>query len=142
MDELRQNQAASDSTPRLLLGFLALSIISIAALLLLGYWPTIRLSGTEALPSMYAGCAIGFLAALIGTIPILLSRGRPPAETVTFVMLSITFRMGAAILMTVLAAQFEIFLEVPLALWVVISHSVLLVADVRLAKRALYSHSH
>lgn len=138
MEEPRQEQAKSDSTARLFFGFLALSAALLTTLLLLGYLPTIRLSGTEALPSMFVGCGIGLFAALVGTVPILLSRGRPPSETVASVMLSITFRMGAAVLLTVAAFQFETFVQAPLVIWVVLSHSVLLVADIRLTRQALY----
>lgn len=107
-------------------------------LVLLGGWPTYRYGGEAGLAAMAVGCAISAIAAVLGTLPIVLARGRSAADTVPAVMGSIATRMMAAIMLVVLAAMADELDTSPLILWLVISHAGLLIADIRFAQRVLY----
>jgi hypothetical protein len=110
----------------------------VAGLIGLGWWPTARWGGSAALTSMVVGCAIGLIAAGVGTLPIVLGRGKKAADTIPAVMGSIAARLMTAVFLGVLAASVDELASTPLILWLVISHAGLLAADIQFARRVLY----
>ncbi len=121
------------------LSFLALTACTVVGLMALGHFPTRELAGDGALAAMVAGCLISFVAALIGTVPVMLARGLAAPNTVSPVMASMAMRLGAVALMGVAAAWSGWFETGPLLIWLLISHTALLAADIRLTQRILYS---
>ncbi len=121
------------------LSFLALTTGIVVGLMALGQFPTRQLAGDGALTAMVAGCLIGFVSALVGTVPVMLARGQAGPDTVPPVMMSMAMRLGAVILLGIAAVWSGWFENGPLVIWLLISHTALLVADIRLTKQILYS---
>jgi hypothetical protein len=136
-DDLTRGEPGS--TAGAFLGFLALTGGIVVGLMAVGLIPTRRLAGDGALGAMAAGCLISFAAALVGTVPVMLARGQAAPDTVPSVMASMALRLGAVILLGVAAVWSGWFENGPLLIWLLLSHTALLVADVRLTKRVLYS---
>ncbi len=108
-----------------------------AALMALGYGPTRRMAGDEGVPAMLAGCAIGFAASLVGTVPVMRARNEPHAASWSAAMVAMAVRMAVAIVLGVALALAGSFPAKPLLLWVVISHAALLVPDTLLSIKVL-----
>lgn len=121
-------------------GFLALTAAIVAGLMALGFLPTRQLAGDGALAAMVAGCLISLVGAVAGTLPVTLARGRAAADTVSSVMLSMAMRLGVVVVLGVAAAWSGWFEVGPLVVWLLLSHTALLVADVRFTKQTLYSN--
>lgn len=117
------------------LRFLAWVIAVTAALALVGWVPTRRLGGEEAVPAMLAGCAVGILASALGGVPIALVRGGPAARTQAL-LLSMAIRLGAVVIFAVAAVLSGWFPRAPLLLWIAIGYMVQLVVDTRYALQA------
>lgn len=126
------------SASRPYLSFLALTAGILVTLMAVGQLPTRHWAGEGAVLAMIAGCAISFVAALVGTVPVVLARGQEAPATVPAVMLSITLRLGVVIALGLAAVWSGLFEVAPLLVWMVLSHAVLQVADVRLAQQVLY----
>lgn len=120
-----------------LLRFVVQALVVVGLLLLLGYWPTQRLGGDGAVRAMFAGCAIGLAASLIGMVPVLLARGLSSPATVPAAMTAIGIRLAAAIMIGIGVAASGLVAPKPLLVWVVISHAGLLVPDTRLTIEVL-----
>lgn len=125
---------------RIYLGFLASAAAILLALLLVGFEPTRRLAGQLAVPAMTIGCLISLLAALVGTLPVFLARGRKAADTVPALLASMVARLLTALMLLVIAGTNPKLAPLmnTLVVWLLISHAALLVAEIRFARRALY----
>ncbi len=110
-------------------------VLGVAALAAaVGYLPTRRLGGPDAVPSMLAGCAVGVLASLVGGLPVLWGRHDPtPAERLNRMLFGLGLRFGVAVALGLAAAFSGWFERDPLLLWVAISYMALLVVDTRFA---------
>lgn len=133
---------APPKTPffRIYLGFLASAAGILLVLLVLGFEPTRRLGGQLAIPAMLVGCLISLLAALVGTLPIFLALGRKAADTVPALLASMVARMFTALMLLLIVGtnpKFEPAMNT-LVVWLILSHTALLVAEIRFARRALY----
>lgn len=120
------------------LRFLAWVVAVTAALALVGWVPTRRLGGEDAIPAMLAGCAVGILASALGGVPIALAGGARggPAARMQALLLSMAIRLGAVVILAVAAVLSGWFPRAPLLLWVAISYVVQLVVDTRYALQA------
>lgn len=119
--------------------FLALAGAILVGLMLVGYLPTRSLTEGEPAPAMIAGCVISLVAALVGTLPVMLAQGRAAAETVPAVLQSILIRLLAVVMLGV-AVSFSGWFDVTtLLVWLVIGHAALMVADIRFTKQVLYT---
>lgn len=110
-------------------------VLGVAALAAaVGYVPTWRLGGPDAVPAMIAGCVVGVLASLLGGLPVLWGRPDPtPAERLNRMLFGLALRFGAALGLGLAAALSGWFERGPLLLWVGISYLVLLPVDTRFA---------
>ncbi len=129
----------SDNALAPYLSFLALAVAILAVLITLGIIPTRRLAGDDAVAAMIAGCLISVFAALLGTIPVMLARGRGASSTIPAVLMSILLRTSAVIVLGFLAFRSGWFEAKPLLIWMVLSHASLQVADIRFTKQVLYT---
>jgi hypothetical protein len=113
------------------LRFLAWGLAAAALAVLLGFVPTRRLGGEEALGAMIVGCAIGWLASALGGIPVLLGRGKAadPAARLQAMMASMGLRFGVVLALGAAAAFSGWFGLKPLLLWIAISYMALLAVD-------------
>lgn len=117
--------------------FLAEAAGILAGLMAVGYLPTVKLAGREAVPAMLAGCAVGLVASIAGALPILKVRRRDPRETLPAVLGSITLRFAAAVALAAAAAMSGWLAVKPFLVWVAISYVGLLATDVRFARASL-----
>jgi hypothetical protein len=111
------------------LRFLMWASAAAAALALLGWVPTRRLAGSEGLPALVAGCAVGLLASLVGGIPVALGRRAGPGAGYQMTMASMAVRLAVVAALGLAAALSGAFEIAPLLLWVAISYMGLLVVD-------------
>lgn len=102
---------------------------------LLGWLPTRRLGGEEAVPAMLAGCAVSLLASALGGVPIALARraGSTPQARMQSLLMAMGVRFAAVVVLAVAAVLSGLFLRVPLLLWVAIGYAVQLVVETRYA---------
>ncbi len=122
------------------LRFLGWILGATAVLILLGYLPTRRLAGREAIIAMVAGCAIGAVASGLSSLPLLLVKANTlPLTAAAYALVAMGLRFAMA--MGFAFAAVTIFSDTlaiePLLLWVAISYVVLLVFDVLFAMQAL-----
>jgi hypothetical protein len=111
------------------LRFLVWATVVTAAVALLGYLPTQRLGGEEAIPAMVAGCVVGWLAALAGGVPVALGRRAGPGAAHQTMMLAMAVRFVAALALGLAVALSGLFAVRPLLVWIAIVYVALLVVD-------------
>ena len=110
-------------------------VVGVAVLIaLVGWLPTRRLGGPEAIPAMIVGCAVGALASALGGIPVARGRGATdPAQRLNMVMLSMGLRLAVVAALGAAAAFSGQVERVPLLLWIGIAYVALLAVDTRYA---------
>lgn len=113
------------------LRFLAWAVGVGVALALLGYAPTRRLGGEEAVPAMIAGCVIGVLASAVGAVPVALGR-RPGSRTtpVQGMLASMAARLAAILVLGLAVGLAGWFETRPLLLWIGLGYVAQLALDV------------
>jgi hypothetical protein len=111
------------------LRFLALALVTTAGLVLVGWVPTARLGGREAVGAMLAGCGASLLASAIGGLPIALTSGISPGALAPTVLAAMAVRMVVALAAAVVLALSGWFTRAPLLVWTAVSYVVLLTAD-------------
>lgn len=113
------------------LRFLAWAVGVGAALALLGYAPTRRLAGEDALPAMFAGCVIGILASAVGALPVALGR-RSGARTAPLqgMLVSMAARLAAVLILGLAVGLAGWFETRPLLFWIGLSYVAQLALDV------------
>ena len=113
------------------LRFLAWAVSVGVALALLGYAPTRRLGGEEAVPAMIAGCLIGVLASAVGAVPVALARRRG-ARTATLqgMLVSMALRLTVVVALGLSAALSGWFATRPLLIWIALGYMAQLALDV------------
>lgn len=105
----------------------------VVALVVLGYLPTRRLGGVEALEAMLAGCAIGLVSAVIGAWPLLGAERPTPQARLQGLLLAMALRAVTALGLGLVAAFSGLFEVRALLLWVALSYAALLAVEVRFA---------
>ena len=116
--------------------FLAWTVGVGVALVLLGYAPTRRLSGEEALPAMFAGCLIGVLASAAGAAPVALSRrSGSQAAPLQAMLVSMSLRLATAVVLGLAVGLAGWFETRPLLLWIGLAYVAELAVDVRYVVR-------
>ncbi len=113
----------------------ALVVVCAVILMAVGYVPTRRVGGADALPAMIAGCSISALGSLVGVIPILRAAGRPARVMPNAVLLATALRLAVVALLAVAVVLSGWFERGPLLLWVAISYVVFLFVDTAYAVR-------
>jgi hypothetical protein len=117
------------------LRFLSSALIVAAAVGAAGTWPTLRLAGVAAIPSLLAGCAVAVIASAVGGLPIALSNPEPvrrPQAT----LLAMTVRLLTVVLLGLAVLASGWFAARPLMIWTAISYVAQLAVDSRYAIRA------
>jgi hypothetical protein len=113
--------------------FLGLAAGLVVALCVVGYLPTRRLFGTNAVGSMVAGCGISLVAAaLVGWLLTAVGAETPEARMQRG-FLAMVVRLGVVIVLGLAAALSGEFARAPLLFWMATAYVVLLPLEVRLA---------
>jgi hypothetical protein len=112
------------------LRFLAWAVSVGVALALLGYAPTRRLGGEEAVPAMIAGCLIGVLASAVGAVPVALGR-RPGPRTAPLqgMLVSMAARLAVVLVLGLAIGLSGWFETRPLLLWIGLGYVAQLALD-------------
>lgn len=108
---------------------LTVSIVACVALLALGYWPTIRLAGPNAVPAMLAGCGVSFVASVLGSLPMVVAQQAPVEKRALAVLMSTAIRLliaAAVMLSIVLSGWLD---PAPFLVWVAVSYLWFLAVD-------------
>jgi len=117
------------------LRFLAWAFLIAAAAALLGYAPTRRLGGEEALRAMVAGIAIGVIASAAGALPIALSRRRGAPISPTQGLAAMVIRTAAVVVLGLSVGLSGWFESRPLLIWIALGYVAQLALDVWYAVR-------
>jgi len=113
--------------------FLGLAVAIVAGLCAIGWLPTRRLAGAEAVAAMVAGCAIGLLsAALAGWLLTAVAADTPEARMQRS-FLAMVVRLAVVIVLGVAAVLSGEFARAPLLFWMGAAYVALLPLEVRLA---------
>jgi hypothetical protein len=117
------------------LRFLAWAVGVTVVAALLGWLPTRRLGGEEAIPAMLAGCAVSLLASALGGVPIALARGAGSTQQgrMQSLLMAMGVRFAAVVVLGLAAVLSGLFRTVPFLLWVAIGYAVQLVVETRYA---------
>jgi CDP-diglyceride synthetase len=104
-------------------------IVTVTVVGLLGYYPTVRLSGDEARAALIAGCVVGLVANWIGAIPLWTAAPGDPRRRATAILMGTAVRFGAVLVLGLAAAFSGIFKNSALLIWVALSYLVVLFID-------------
>ena len=113
--------------------FLGLAVAIVVALCAVGFLPTRRLAGGDAVAAMVAGCAISLVsAALAGGLLIVVSAETPEARMQRG-FLAMVVRLVVVIVLGIAGALSGEFARAPLLFWMAAAYVALLPLEVRLA---------
>jgi hypothetical protein len=113
--------------------FLSLAVAIVAGLCALGWLPTRRLAGAEAVVAMMAGCAISLVsAALAGWLLIVVGAETPEARMQRG-FLAMVVRLAVVVVLGIAAALSGDVARQPLLFWIGTAYVVLLPLEVKLA---------
>jgi hypothetical protein len=113
-------------------GWLAGSAGMLVLAAALGVWPTLRWGGEGALGALAAGCGVGWIGSLAGTLPVLREVGRRPGEAPNVVALrAMAWRAVATLAAGALALFAGRWPRMPLLVWAGVAYVALLVVETR-----------
>ncbi len=117
--------------------FAGAALLSAGILAGVGYFPTVRVAGREAVWAMIVGCAVSWLASCLGAVPVALAMSARSRQTGQAILASTALRFLVVLLLVVPLALSGWFERTVLVLWVSISYLVLLVVDTAFAIRCM-----
>jgi hypothetical protein len=115
--------------------FLGLELLVVAALLGIGFFPTQRLAGDEALPAMLVGCLIGLASAGAAAWQLVAANDPAPTARVQTAFRAMIVRLVVVAVLGLAAVLGGRLARMPLLFWVATSYVALLPLEVRLAIR-------
>jgi len=115
--------------------FLGLAVLVVAALLAIGFVPTRRLGGDEALPAMLAGCLISLTSAAVAAWLLVAANNTAPTARIETAFRAMAVRLVVVAVLGLAAALSGTLARMPLLFWVATSYVALLPLEVRLAVR-------
>jgi len=115
------------------LRFLGLALALVVALCAVGYLPTRRLAGPDALASMVAGCGISLLAAALAGWLLTAVGAATPEARMQRGFLAMVVRLAVVIVLGLAATLSGEFARAPLLFWMATAYVVLLPLEVKLA---------
>lgn len=121
------------SRSRRYLRFLGLAVLVVAALLGIGFFPTRRLGGEEALPAMLVGCLIGLTSAAVAAWLLVAADNTAPAARIQNAFRAMVVRLVVVAVLGLAAAFGGTLSRMPLLFWLATSYVALLPLEVRLA---------
>jgi hypothetical protein len=113
--------------------FLGGEALIIAALCAIGWIPTERLAGPQALPAMIGGCGISLVSAALSGWLMTLVDGSTPEGRMRRGMFAMFARLGIVVALSAAAVLSGLFAERPLLFWMAAAYLALLPLEVRLA---------
>ena len=113
--------------------FLGLAVGLMVALCAVGYFPTRRLSGADAVGAMAAGCGISLVAAAAAGWLLTAVGAETPEARMQRGFLAMVVRFAVVVVLGLAAALSGEFARAPLLFWMATAYVVLLPLEVRLA---------
>ncbi len=113
--------------------FLGLAVAIVAALCAVGWLPTRRLAGPQALGAMVAGRAISLLSAALAGLLLMIMPADTPQARMQRGFLAMVVRLVVVLVLGVAAALSGEFARSPLLFWMAMAYMALLPIEVRLA---------
>lgn len=113
--------------------FVSLAAAVVVGLGAVGYLPTRRLAGDEAIPAMAAGCVISLLAAALAGWLLTAVTAATPEARMQRAFLAMVVRLAVAIVLGIAAALSGELARMSLLFWMATTYVVLLPLEVRLA---------
>jgi hypothetical protein len=113
--------------------FLGLAVGLVVALCVVGYLPTRRLSGGDAVGAMVAGCGISLVAAALAGWLLTAVGAETPEARMQRGFLAMVVRFAVVVVLGLVAALSGEFARAPLLFWMATAYVVLLPLEVRLA---------
>jgi hypothetical protein len=115
--------------------FLALAGAVVLLLVAVGYVPTRRLAGLEAIPAMVVGCAVSLAAAAMAGWLVVATPAETPAARMQRALLAMMVRLAIVVVLGAAAVLSGTLARVPLLFWLATTYVVLLPLEVKLAIR-------
>ena len=113
--------------------FVGFATVVVGLLLAVGFLPTRRLAGGEAIPAMVAGCVISLVAAgLAGWLLVAMS-GTTPTARMQRAFVAMVVRLAAVAVLGLGAALSGELARMPLLFWLATAYVALLPLEVKLA---------
>jgi hypothetical protein len=113
--------------------FLALALAIVIGLCAIGWQPTRRLAGPQAVISMIAGCGISLLSAALAGLLLVVVHADTPQIRMQRGLLAMIVRVVVVLVLGVAAALSGEFARSPLLFWMATAYVALLPLEVRLA---------
>jgi hypothetical protein len=113
--------------------FLGLAAAIVAGLCVIGWLPTRRLAGEQAVAAMVAGCAIGLLSAALAGWLLTAVAAETPEARMQRSFLAMIVRLAVVIAFGIAAVFSGEFARAPLLFWIGTAYVALLPLEVRLA---------
>ena len=113
--------------------FLGLAVATVVVLCAVGFLPTRRLAGTDGVPAMFAGCAIGLMSAALAGVLLVAVEGDTPDARMKRSFLAMVARLAVVVALGAAAALSGMLATQPLLLWIAFAYMALLPLEVRLA---------
>jgi hypothetical protein len=98
-----------------------------------GFLPTRRLAGSDGVPAMFAGCAIGLMSAALAGLLLVAVAAETPEARMKRSFLAMVVRLGVIVAFGAAATLSGMLATQPLLLWAGITYMALLPLEVRLA---------
>ena len=115
--------------------FLALAGAVVLLLVGVGYIPTRRLAGAEAIPAMAAGCGVSLVAAAMAGLLVLATPAATPVAQMQRALLAMMVRLAIVVVLGTAAVFSGMFPRMALLFWLATTYVVLLPLEVKLAIR-------
>ena len=117
-----------------------LTLAVAVGLILIGYAPTVRLAGQEAIKPMLAGLTVSMVASLLGSLPLVtIEPTADPRSIPTRALGSMLIRFVAILTFGLALALSGWFQRTPFLIWIALSHLAFLSVDTIFALRAAQS---
>jgi hypothetical protein len=106
-----------------------------AACVAIGWVPTARFAGADATGALVAGCAISWVASLVGAVVLARAEGRElaPQAAALASLASMGLRFAAVVVLGTVAVLRGPWPQRPLLVWIALSYLPLLGVDIRFA---------
>jgi len=113
--------------------FLGLAVAIVVVMCAAGFLPTRRLAGSDGVPAMFAGCAIGLMSAALAGLLLVAVAAETPEARMKRSFLAMVVRLGVIVAFGAAATLSGMLATQPLLLWAGITYMALLPLEVRLA---------
>jgi uncharacterized membrane protein len=114
---------------RAFLKFAGMNLGLAIVLVSLGYFPTLRMIGDQAIFSMFCGIAVTMLATLVGMVPVLMASQMAPQDRLQAIMMGMAIRLALLVLLSGSLVLSGVVIYRAMLIWVAVSFLFFLLVD-------------